>query len=421
MLSWIKQRYHWIIALVMLIELAVVGGMANNYASLYVIPITLDLGTTRAGFSLAISVKSLVSFICTSVSGVVFLRFGTKKSILFGMSLYAAALGALSQSTTITAIAIVSAFAGAAEAFCCTASASRVVGDWFNRFQGTVLGLVSAATGFGGSIMCTVLSSVISDSGWRTSYIVAALIILAAGVLVLIFVRSRPEDMGLTPYGADYKPKKKVHRREDDHWLGYTMQELLRMPIFYLTAAVFFLSAVCLYLAFNMIVPHLQDQGMSAADAATLNSLLMIFLAVYKFLFGALCDVIGPKLVCVICMIASSIGLWLLAGVTGFIGGLIAIMIYAMGLPIVTVTIPLLTYPLFGYRSHSTTLGIFMAMPMLGSLIANPVANAVYDLVGSYSPVFQFASILSVVVIGLYILLYILSTKTRSRHEKASV
>lgn len=417
MLSWIKQRYHWVIALVMLIELAVVGGTGNNYTSLYVIPVSLDLGITRADFSLAISVKALMGFICTSLSGAVFLRFGTKKPLLLGVVLFSAALGLLSRSNSIAMVAIASAIAGVADSFCTASAVSRVISDWFNRFQGAVLGLVSAATGLGGSIMCTVLSGVIENSGWRTSYLVAAAIILVAGVLVLLFVRSRPEDMGMTPYGADYKPKKKTHRKEDDHWLGYTMSELLRMPIFYLTAVVLFLSAVCMYLAFSMIVPHFQDQGMTAADAAALNSMMLIFLAVYKFLFGALCDVIGPKWVSIICMLAGGIGLWLLAGVTGFTGGLIAIIIYTMGLPILTVIIPLLTYPLFGYRSHSISLGIFLALPTLGSLISTPVANAVYDRVGSYTPVFRFAAILSAVVIGLYVLLYVLADKARAKYE----
>lgn len=421
MLSWIKQRYHWVIALVMLIELAVIGGIINNFTSLYVIPVTQELGITRADFSLAISVKSLIGFFCTTLSSAVFLKFGTKKPLLAGMVLLAAALGLLSRSQSVAAIAIGSAVAGMGEALCCTAAVSRVVSDWFNRFQGTVLGLVTAATGFGGSIMCTLLSNVIQGPGWRTSYLIAALIILATGILVLFLVRSRPEEMGLTPYGMDYKPKQKKHHREDAHWVGYTMQELLRMPIFYLTALTIFLSAVCLYLAFNMIVPHLQDQGMSATDAATLNSLLLIFLAVYKFLFGSLCDVIGPKWVCVICMVTGSIGLWLLSGVSSFTGGLIAILVYTMGLPVVTVTIPLLTYPLFGYRSHSASLGIFMAMPMLGSLIATPVSNAVYDRVGSYSPVFQFAAVLSLVVMGLYALLYLLCAKSRAKYDRASV
>ena len=62
-----------------------------------------------------------------------------------------------------------------------------------------------------------------------------------------------------------------------------------------------------------------------------------------------------------------------------------------------------------------------MAMPMLGSLIANPVANAVYDRVGSYSPVFYFASILSIFVIGLYALLYVLASKARAKYEGVNV
>lgn len=418
MLSWIKQRYHWVIALVMLVELAVVGGMANNYTALYVIPVTMDLGITRADFSLAISVKSLIGFIFTSISGGIFMRFGTKKPIVFGVALYVAVMGILSQCNSIAMLATVSAVAGVAEALSCTAAVSRVISDWFNRFQGTVLGLVSAATGFGGSIICTILSGTIEKSGWRNSYLVAAIIILVAGILVLLFVRSRPEDMGLTPYGADYKPKKKTHRKEDDHWLGYTMPELLRMPIFYLTSVVLFLSAVCMYLAFNTIVPHFQDQGMTATDAAAINSIMLIFLAVYKFLFGALSDVIDPRWVCIICMLAGGIGLWLLAGVTEFTSGLIAILLYTMGLPIVTIMIPLLTYPLFGYRSHNISLGIFIAIPVLGNLISNPIANAVYDKIESYSPVFQFAAALSAVVIALYALLYALASKARARYEK---
>ena len=418
MLLWIKQRYHWIIAFVMLIELAVVGGTTNNFSSLYVIPVSLELGITRADFSLAICVKPLIGFICTSLSGAIFMRFGTKKPLLFGMVLYSAALGLLSRSNNIAMIAIASAIAGGAESFCTTSAVSRIVGDWFNRFQGTVLGLVSAATGLGGSIMCTVLSGVIEGSGWRVSYLVAIAIILVTGGMVFLFVRSRPEDMGLTPYGADYTPKKKTHRKKEDHWLGYTMSELIQMPIFYLTAVVLFLSAVCMYLAFDMIVPHFQDQGMTPTDAAALNSLLLVFLAVYKFLFGALCDAIGPKWVSIICIFAGGIGLWLLAGATGFASGLIAVMLYTMGLPIVTIIIPLLTYPLFGYRSHSVTLGIFIAIPILGALISAPIANSVYDRVGSYSPVFQFAAALSAVVIGLYVLLYALASKARARYEK---
>ena len=112
MLSWIKQRYHWVIALVMLIELAVVGGMDNNYASLYVIPVTTDLEIARADFSLAISVKSLVGFICTSLSGAIFLKFGTKKPFLLGMVIFTAALGLLSRSNSIAMIAVASAIAG---------------------------------------------------------------------------------------------------------------------------------------------------------------------------------------------------------------------------------------------------------------------------------------------------------------------
>lgn len=417
MLSWIKQRYHWIIALIMLIELAIVGGILNNYTSLYVIPVTLDLGLSRGEFSLAVSAKSVVSFLLIMFSGGIYLRFGTKKPLFVGLLIMAAAIALLSRSQNLTTFTIGCALVGISEALCATAAVARIIGNWFNRFHGTVLGLVSASTGYGGSIMCILLSNVIQSSGWRTSYMVAAFLILAVALFVLLLIRGRPEDINLSPYGMDYKPEKKKHRQEDDHWEGYTMAELVRKPIFYFTIVILFLSACSIYLSFSMIVPHLQDQGLSVSDAASVNSVFLVLFAIFKFVFGALGDIIGAKKVSILCSVFGAIGLYFLADATSITTAMIGISIYAMAIPVLTILIPLLTYPLFGYRSHSASLGIFMAMASLGSLVAQPIANLVYDKVGSYTPVFYFAAALSLVVAGLFALLFLLCTKARAKYE----
>ena len=72
-------------------------------------------------------------------------------------------------------------------------------------------------------------------------------------------------------------------------------------------------------------------------------------------------------------------------------------------------------------RSHRRldiriVLGIFLALPYLGSLVAVPIANAVYDKVGSYAPVFKFSAILSVVVLGMLLILYVLAQKEHKKY-----
>ena len=54
-----------------------------------------------------------------------------------------------------------------------------------------------------------------------------------------------------------------------------------------------------------------------------------------------------------------------------------------------------------------------MAIPQLGLLIAAPIANAVYDSAGSYSPVLLISTGLSASAVILYAVTYLLANKSR--------
>ena len=413
MLSFLKKHYHWIIAIVMLLQLAVIGGLANNYSGLFILPITEDLGISRASFSLAFCLKYLFSFLGTLFSGVLFLRFGNKLPMLFGLLLSGAGYAILPLSTNVPMLALANILLGLGDALCCTAAVSRMVSAWFHRYKGLVWGLVSASTGVGGSFVCMLLSGIIQRSGWRTAYFISAAIVVGTLLLVLLLVRSRPEQMGLAPYGMGYVPKKQKKVSVDDHWPGYTMSELKKEPIFYLTLVSVFLSSFAIYLAYDIIVPHLQDQGLSQSEAVSQQSMMLIYLTASKFLAGLLSDWLGAKSVTVGCTVFGAISLWLLAMVNSPASATPAILFYAIGLPLPTVLIPLLTYRLFGYRAQSTYHGIFMSIPQLGLLTAAPIANTVYDATGSYSPVLLVSTGFSVAAVVLYILVYVLAARRR--------
>lgn len=413
MLSFLKKHYHWIIAIVMLLQLAVIGGLANNYSGLFILPITEDLGISRASFSLAFCLKYLFSFLGTLFSGVLFLRFGNKLPMLFGLLLSGAGYAILPLSTNVPMLALANILLGLGDALCCTAAVSRMVSAWFHRYKGLVWGLVSASTGVGGSFVCMLLSGIIQRSGWRTAYFISAAIVVGTLLLVLLLVRSRPEQMGLSPYGMGYVPKRQKKVSADDHWPGYTMSELKKEPIFYLTLVSVFLSSFAIYLAYDIIVPHLQDQGLSQSEAVSQQSMMLIYLTASKFLAGLLSDWLGAKSVTVGCTVFGAISLWLLAMVNSPASATPAILFYAIGLPLPTVLIPLLTYRLFGYRAQSTYHGIFMSIPQLGLLTAAPIANTVYDATGSYSPVLLVSTGFSVAAVVLYTLVYVLAARRR--------
>ena len=419
MLRWIKKNYVWIIVIVMMLQTTVYGGIANTSSSIFKNVVTTELGMTMGSFSLATSMRTLVLFITMTFSGPVFKRFGTKVPMLFGLGILAVAYTMLAFSESFLPIALSFALTGLGEAFVATAAISRIVNAWFNRHQGSILGLITACTGLGGGIFSVLLEAVIHATGWRSARILSAVCFVIALICVLIFLRNKPADMNLAPFGEDYVPKKKKHRRESDHWEGFSMQELMRKPTFYLACVTFFLAGVSIYAAFSNIPTHLSDRNMGQYGGI-MNGLMLISLAVFKFGCGNISDIIGPKKVSIICLVCCAVGSLLLTYITNPITAVVAIILYSISVPMTLVVISLVTYPLFGYRSHDATLGVFLAMPYLGSVVINPITDAVHDKLHSYDLMFQLAAVLAMIVVGLLFLLFALAKRDQIKYEKAS-
>jgi sugar phosphate permease len=418
MFNWLKKHYYWIIVIVMMLQTTIYGGIANTLASIYTIPVTTELEMSRASFSLAISMRPFILFLGTTFSGPVFQRFGVKKPLLFGLFTLTIGYALLSVCEAFLPMAFSCALIGFGESFVGTAAISRVVNNWFHRHQGSLLGLVAACTGLGGGVFSVVLSSVIQSAGWRSARLISAMCLLVAALAILFALRENPENLQLRPFGEGYVPKKKERRGADEHWEGYSFNELLKKPVFYLTGLAFFLAGVCIYSAFTTIVPHLQDKGLSASNAAFLNGLMLTFLAVFKFGCGSVSDMIGAKRVSCICMIACAVGLWLLPEVNSFAAAIPVIVIYTLSVAFPLVVLALVTYPLFGYRSHDASLGVFLALPYAGSLVIVPVTNAIYDSMGSYDLVFRVSAVLSIVVLGLFFIIFAMAKKDQRTFEK---
>ncbi len=413
----IKKNYHWIIAAVILLELGIYLGIHNNITSLYIIPITEELGITRGSASLAYSARNLFSFFSTLVSGIFFTKFGYRKLAPMALLVIAGAYGLLGSAQTVMNMILACAIMGLFDGFCGIASASRMVNTWFHTHQGLILGLVTAATGFGGSLFSILLAQHIEASSWRGGYYLSAILIAVTAVLLFLIVRNRPADMGLLPYGGGNHHGKKPKKETRDHWYGYEPKDVLRKPTFYLTVVVVFLASSCVYAAYQVIVPHFQDCGMTASQAASVQSILLLGLAGSKLVCGLLSDHIGIKSTTVLCMICTFVGLILLTCISGFSIAVVAAIIFSIGLVIVSVSIPLLSSALFGYHPQGSIMGILMAMPYAASMTTLPIVNSIYDRIGSYSPIFRVVAVISAGTLGLTVLLFILAKRDRAKYE----
>lgn len=417
MMNSLKRHYHWVIAVIIFIEMAAYGGFLNSI-SIFTIPITDDLGISRGLYSLVAMSRPITSFLGTFLAGFLLSRFSCRKLITGALGITGIALILMGFSRTPFLLGLSFALIGLSYSFCVTLGYVRLVKSWFHQSQGLIMGAVSMATGLGGSVWSIWLSDIIGKSSWQTACWFSALLIILTAVMCLA-LRDEPKELSLKPYGLE-KPLKKARVKlpHDVDWEGFSMGALLRRPAFYLMAFCILLSCVNVHLTFGVIVPHFQDIGYSPSQAAFFQSVLLFGLAAAKLGGGWLTDKIGAKWVTILCVVCAAAGQWILASHINLVFAYIGIFCIAIALLLTVLTIPLLTMPLFGHRCYSTTCSIFLGMASLAAVISTPLSNLLYDWIGSYAPVFRVAAVLDVVLVGLFALLFYLCKRDKAKQEK---
>lgn len=410
----IKKNYHWIVALLVFLEMIVYGGLINS-ASVFVQPVSQGLGISTTSYSVATMPYTVACFLGTCLSGFLFSRFGYKKTAIASLILVALSLVLTASAKNIYVFCFSKILFGAGYGACFTAGSVRIVKDWFHKHQGLVLGAVSMSTGLGGSLMTVILSKVIASDGWRVANLVAALLITVIAILYLL-LKDRPEQMKLRPFGFGAAVKNKKVRSTGDDWPGFALKEQVKRPMFYLMCLCVLGSCICLYTTSGFVVPHFRSQGYSSDQAAMYQSVYMLTLAGVKLLIGFLFDRFGPKPLLIGCMLCGAAGQFILGYTNGPVLCMIAMLLFAVGLCMSSIMIPLIAAPLFGYKACLSVNGIFLGLSTFSSMFSSPISSMCFDKTGSYMPVYRVTSLILLGVLAVYLLLFVLVKKEKKRY-----
>ena len=408
----IKRHYHWIVAILVFLEMIVFGGLINS-ASVFIRPISESLDVKTTAYSVAMMPYTVSCFIGTSLSGFFFGRFGYKKTALVSLILVACSLLLTASANNLIVFCISKILFGMGYGACFTAGSVRIVKDWFRKHQGLILGAVSMATGLGGSLMTGVLTSTIQKSGWRAANILAAVLIAGVAVLYLL-LKDRPEQMGLTPYGANetLKSGKKLQQYYEGEDL--TLKEQLRRPLFWLMCLCVMGSCICIYTACSFISPHFQSQGYTPEQAGTFQSVHLLALAVIKLTVGFLYDRFGVKPVMIGCMLCAIAGQFALGVTNDPTISMVAVILLGGGLCMTSIMIPLIATPLFGHKACLQVNGIFLGLSSFSALFSSPISSMSYDKFGVYSPVYRVAPFINLGILVIYLVMFTIVKKKKT-------
>lgn len=413
----LKANYYWVIAVVTVLALVVCGGIGSALSGVVRSTITEDLHIGEDQISLEVTILSGVGVVINLLSGVLFIKFGYRKLIFVCMSVSALGYMLGSFSSNLLGLCMAAVLSGM-YGVCNRSGTPRILSPWFHRHYGTIMGVITCMTGFGGGFFSQLFQKTEAAFGWRGAYRLAGLCCLTVALLVLLLVRDKPSDMGIKPFGEG-ELTKNAKRGSRDHWEGFDMSVLKKKPTFYMMIAGTFLSSACVFMCFYVIPTHSKAIGMSAEEGAMAQALMLYGLGAFKLVFGYLSDRFGAKSVTMIALSALTISMVMLASANGRNAMYAATLVYSISLSLTIMAPTLLTPSLFGYRAGAKAMGVIMAAAPAANMVAPLLSGALYEKIyGSYKPVFQLTALASVGVIALYIVMYIMANRDKRKFEQ---
>ena len=393
-----KLDYKWIILGICFSMTFVCLGFCSSNKGLYLTAITEALDIKRSLFSINDSCRFVASAVINLFFGTLVERFGVRKMTAFGFVSLIASTLIYAYATNIFVFYIGGTLLGIGLAFTTTTMASSVIRRWFKKDIGKYTGIVFAANGIGGAVAAQIASPMINEEGnpfgYRTSYLVVALILLVVGVLAVVLLRERPQNE--VPV-VSTTTKKKV---SNETCYGIKYEQAKKRPYFYLSAIMVLLTGFILQGITGVYAAHMKDVGLNAGYIATVVSVFSLSLTASKLVVGALYDRFGLRIILILCqgstVLAFLAMVFLNPSASGMVLAMVFAIFYALALPLETLVIPLVVNDMFGVASYDKILGIFCAMNYTGYALGAPIVNLCYDIFGSYKPILLTFSLLMI-------------------------
>jgi len=379
-----RFHYAWVIFAVCFLSVFTSLGFCSSPKSLFLAAITEDLGIPRSLFSIGNSCRFITTAAVNLFFGKLVSRFGARKLIAAGFACLALSnlIGAFSGG--VFGFYVSNVFLGLGLAWSTTSLVGVVVEKWFTSRKGTIMGFILAANGLGGAISSQILSRLIyaKADGWRTAYLATAAVMVAVGLVIVLFMRGRPEDMGVHALGDGTVSVKKRRGRE---WTGIGAHDAFRRPYFYVCVLCVFLTGLILQSAAGVSSAHMRDRGISAEVIANAMSIGSLTLMASKMIMGACFDRFGLRVTMIFCDVCAVAAIAMLAFVDNGAAAVLYKIIVAFGLPLETIMLPLITKECFGQKSFAYLMGLMVSFNTLGYSVGSPLMNLIFDMTGAYS------------------------------------
>jgi MFS family permease len=281
-----KFFYGWtIVAVGFLAHLASAFSISSTL-SVFLKPLSSDLGISRGVFSLIRSGEILVGAAAAPIVGPLIDRRGPRLLMTLGGVVSGAGFLLLGQARDFWQFLLVRwLLISSGDALMGGLVVNVTIARWFVRMRGRALALAGMGHGLAKVGMPLVAAWLIVHIGWRTTWALFGLVTLALVVAPSwYFMRRRPEDMGLLPDGGtrtqeksgllsqETGPARSLRSAIAD--VAWSRREALRTPAFWLIITTFGVAQVGVTGLNLHVFSFVSDQGHPPMVSALVMSII---------------------------------------------------------------------------------------------------------------------------------------------------
>ncbi len=405
-----RLHYAWVVAAITFLSLLSSAGIAATGAVL-VLPLEREFGWDRATISLALSINLLLFGLCGPFAGAIMVRYGVRRVMLSALFVLALAVSSSTLMQSAWQLVILwGVLVGLGSGAMAVVLGATVAARWFVQRRGLVTGLFAASTATGRLVFLPLQASIIELAGWRTAVLLVAGVAIVVVVLVAIFMRDDPAQIGAQAYGAGTEmeaaraPRRGALSANPFKLALQTLGDGIRIPDFWLLAGSF---AICGATTVGLISVHLipasVEHGLTEVTAASMLAAMGIFDLVGTTASGWLSDRIDPRKLLVWYYMLRGLALLFLPAAYQLGVPALAAFVVFYGLDWVATVPPTvkLVSERFGKDRVGPVFGWIFAAHQLGGSAAAFGAGLAHRMLGDYLVAFLVAGGLSLLAAGL--------------------
>ena len=370
----------------------------SSTLSVFLKPLTEDLGVSRGLFSLLRSGEILIGAAMAPLVGPMVDRFGGRWLMAGGALLAGLGFVLMSQVGAFWQFLLLRwIFVAVGGVFMCHMIVSVTVARWFVRKRGRAIAIASMGQGFAKVCIPLVTATLFAWVGWRLTWSIFGLITLALVVVpALIFMRRSPEELGLQPDGMDAPPvpvdasqstddKKTILAADEVIW---SWREVIRSKAFWLICFIYGMANVGIAGLNLHVFAYVTDIGFSPLVAATVLSIIASTQLGSTMVWGVISERMDIRHSGLIMFLVQSAGLALVLATGQVVPLYLGFFLYGIGLGGGWVLQELIWATNFGRVSLGMVRGLGILVTHAFGAVGAPFFGFVHDVTGSYQSSF---------------------------------